>query len=159
MKIVINNCYGGFSLSARAIKRLAQLNGQKCYFFTNPRREGHGIDFSTNVLTSMAVLKDSMFWTAYNTKTPPKSLDGDAWQTATDADKAASNARYAAAHLTNRPDDRADPKLVQVVEELGKKAAGECAELKIIEIPDGVEWEISEYDGMESVHEKHRSWA
>ena len=49
--------------------------------------------------------------------------------------------------------------LVDVVERLGKKANGESAELKVVEIPDGVEYEIDEYDGVESIHEKHRSWS
>lgn len=53
---------------------------------------------------------------------------------------------------------RADPVLVRCVEELGKKSFGAYAELEIVEIPDGVDFEIEEYDGMESVHEKHRSW-
>ena len=30
--------------------------------------------------------------------------------------------------------------------------------LGIVEIPDGVEWEIEEYDGDEWVSEKHRKW-
>jgi hypothetical protein len=54
--------------------------------------------------------------------------------------------------------ERTDPILIQVVEELGKDADGPCAELEIVEIPDDVEWEIDEYDGYESIHEKHRSW-
>jgi hypothetical protein len=28
----------------------------------------------------------------------------------------------------------------------------------VVEIPDGVEWEIAEYDGLEWVAEKHRTW-
>jgi hypothetical protein len=54
--------------------------------------------------------------------------------------------------------ERNDPILVQVVKELGKKANGDYADLKIVEIPDDVEWYISDYDGLETVHEKHRSW-
>ncbi len=53
---------------------------------------------------------------------------------------------------------RTDPDLITIVEEMGKKASGEYGSLEIIEIPDGTEWEISEYDGSETVHEKHRSW-
>ena len=48
--------------------------------------------------------------------------------------------------------------LVQIVEQLGDKAAGHYSSLKIIEIPDGVEWHIHEYDGMEHVAENHRTW-
>ena len=53
---------------------------------------------------------------------------------------------------------RSDPDLVAVVEQLGEKADGFSAELKIVDIPDGISWEIQDYDGMERVVEKHRSW-
>ena len=33
-----------------------------------------------------------------------------------------------------------------------------CSTLKIIEIPDDVDWIIEEYDGNEWVAEKHRTW-
>lgn len=55
--------------------------------------------------------------------------------------------------------ERTDPILIQVVEELGENANGQCAELKVVKIPDGISWEISEYDGIERVVESHRSWA
>jgi len=32
-KIVINTCFGGFSLSPKAIKRISELKGKECYFF------------------------------------------------------------------------------------------------------------------------------
>lgn len=54
--------------------------------------------------------------------------------------------------------DRAHPLLVRVVEELGAKAGGRHAELKIVDIPPDVKWEIKEYDGRETVVEKHRTW-
>lgn len=55
--------------------------------------------------------------------------------------------------------DRNDALLVQIVEQLGEEADGDCAKLAIVEIPDGVNWEIHEYDGSESIHEVHRSWS
>lgn len=56
--------------------------------------------------------------------------------------------------------DRANPKLVECVETLGTEMASGCfAELKVVEIPDGVEWCIDDYDGIEAVHEMHRVWA
>jgi len=47
--------------------------------------------------------------------------------------------------------DRSDPVLVQVVEELGDKADGSYASLKIREIAEGTLYRIDEYDGNESV--------
>ena len=54
--------------------------------------------------------------------------------------------------------DRADPDLVAVVEELGEKAWGNFSELKVVEIPDDVNWHIAEYDGLEHIAEDHRTW-
>lgn len=53
---------------------------------------------------------------------------------------------------------RDDEALVRVVELLGERANSRFSELKIVEIPDDVEWTIQEYDGMEWVAEKHRTW-
>ena len=51
------------------------------------------------------------------------------------------------------------PHLVQVVQELGTLADTPYSELKVVEIPDGVEWTICEYDGCEWVAEAHRTWS
>lgn len=55
-------------------------------------------------------------------------------------------------------EDRTNKDLIDVVTELGSKANGKHAQLEIIDIPDGIEWEIDDYDGNESIEEKHRSW-
>ena len=54
--------------------------------------------------------------------------------------------------------NRTDPKLVECVETLGDVASGQLAELKVVEIPDDVEWEIHNYDGLEWIAEVHRTW-
>lgn len=53
---------------------------------------------------------------------------------------------------------RDDPYLISAIKELGDKANGSYAELKIVEIPADVDWTIKEYDGSEWVAEKHRTW-
>ena len=53
---------------------------------------------------------------------------------------------------------RNDPILVEVVEQLGEAANSRFAELKVLEIPDDVQWIVEEYDGAEWVAEKHRTW-
>jgi hypothetical protein len=69
-----------------------------------------------------------------------------------------------------RPDDpdfnrcgldipRDDLKLVQVVEELSIQANGHGAELRIVEIPGEVAWEVESVGGREHVSEAHRRWS
>ena len=55
--------------------------------------------------------------------------------------------------------ERDDPILIEIIEELGEKAEGVCARLKIVEIPDNVNWTIEEYDGKEWISETHRTWS
>mgnify|MGYP003674481419 CR=1 FL=1 len=55
-------------------------------------------------------------------------------------------------------ENRDDEALVKCVETLGDKASGNSARLRIVEIPDDVEWKIEEYDGYEHVAEVHRTW-
>lgn len=54
---------------------------------------------------------------------------------------------------------RSDSKLIAAIESVGiNNASGPSAKVRIVDIPDDIEWEIDEYDGIETVHEKHRSW-
>jgi len=53
---------------------------------------------------------------------------------------------------------RDDAKLIVVVEELQAEANGHCADLKIVSIPEDVQWEIRKTDGREHVSEVHRRW-
>ena len=90
MKVVINACFGGFSLSKLAVGKLRELGEELEY----PGRD---------------IARDSDL-------------------------------------------------LVRVVGELGSAADGAVARLAVVEIPDGIEWAIEEYDGNEWVAEKHRTW-
>lgn len=53
---------------------------------------------------------------------------------------------------------RDDYNLVRVVEELGEASWGFASELKVVEVPAGVNWYVHDYDGMETVCEVHREW-
>lgn len=48
--------------------------------------------------------------------------------------------------------------LVEIVEEFGEKANSRYSDLKVVEIPEDVEWYIEENDGMEWIAERHRTW-
>jgi len=51
------------------------------------------------------------------------------------------------------------PDLVAMVEEGGTDVDGIYSELKVVNVPDDVNWFIHEYDGMEHVAERHRTWS
>lgn len=50
------------------------------------------------------------------------------------------------------------PVLVALVEELGERVNTAYSTLKVVEVPDEVDWYIDEYDGMEWIAETHRTW-
>ncbi len=50
------------------------------------------------------------------------------------------------------------PILVRVVKSLKTLAHGAGADLRIIDVPDDAKWEIQDYDGLERIREKSRSW-
>ncbi|HHT8992816.1 TPA: hypothetical protein ACT5B2_003861 [Burkholderia cenocepacia] len=138
MKIVINACFGGFGLSDEAVVAYAKRKG-----------------FTVYVERKNSLFAD--YWTV-----PPeqrqRDLDDGEWHAMTDAERAAHNARYAAEHFSVRDIKRDDPDLVAVVEQLREAANDACSRLVVVEIPDDVQWEISEYDGNEHVAEQHRTW-
>jgi hypothetical protein len=153
-KVVINACFGGFSLSPRGVKRLAKLQGRKCYIFSKPDFNGPYV----GPLTPAEADKAFMFY-AFDIPNPNEVLaDGKTWQEQSDEERRAANALYEKHSLDNRPEKRDDPLLVQVVEELDGKSWGSCAELKVVEVPVDVDFIIEEYDGNEHIAEKHRTW-
>lgn len=154
MKIVINKCYGGFSLSPKAVKRIAELQGKECHFFT---RALFGEDFYP--ISFEESLKDSFSWTAFSVPNPESFYSEKGWMEKSTEERIEMDRQFGLINLPERPEDRTCPALVQAVEELGKEANGSCADLRVIEIPDGIQWELSEYDGIERVEEIHRSWS
>lgn len=158
MKIAINRCFGGFSLSAAAVRRMAELSGRKCYFFKNDPD-----DFEKHILISEKDANGSLFWSAYDIPNPDEVCGSqENWHSMTDEERRLSNDAWGAHSLENRPTDRQDPLLIRVIEELGggpqTGASGPVADLAIVEIPDGVEYTIEEYDGLEHIAEVHRTW-
>lgn len=132
MKLVINACFGGFGLSKKAMLRYGELSGTPMYHYL--------YDWNNDKLTRSD--EESFMSSAYFTKPDLKKWKGNEESNINACDF-----------------KRNDPILVQIIEELGGEANRELAELKVVEIPDDIDWVISEYDGMESVEEAHRSWS
>jgi len=154
MKIVKNVCFGGFSISPKAIKRLAELKGKECYFFKD--YQILNIDPVDYEEITEEEAKGELLFRAFSVKDPGKYLSEK--PLGEDGTHKEYNNAYIKINLDRKPRDRTDADLIQVIEELGADANGVCAELEIVEIPDGIEWEIDEYDGNETIREKHRTW-
>lgn len=137
MKIVINDCFGGFGLSHKAVLHYAKLKGITLYAFIDARDKSGTLDFDKLV----PYRKGNNAFTIYYSREP--LVDGEIPENA---------------YFSDRGIPRDDPLLVQTVIDLAGKANGSCASLKIVEIPKGINWEIDEYDGSEHIAEKHRTW-
>lgn len=143
-RVVINSCYGGFSLSSAAYERLAEYGVpiQKRYeatrgpngrYIEDPRNAGLVIfdnaldehsDEAINKLSKTTVNIGRRYW--------------DCWTR----------------------ENREHPLLLRVINDLGPEvASGKYAKLKIVEIPIFTEYTIEEYDGMEHIAEKHKTWS
>lgn len=138
-KIVINECHGGFTLSPEAALWLFERGMKNMTYKVS---EYYGKDYLKEYFKN-----DLDEWKAYLLD---KSRDCH-FITVFSPDE-----QFV---LNTRPDRRDDPLLIECVETLGERASGSCSELKIVEIPADIEWTIEEYDGLEWVAEKHRTWA
>lgn len=140
-RIVINDQHGGFGLSHEAIVRYLELSGYQCW----PEND------------KFSRLSGPTYWLV-----PPGpdrvEANPDNWNDMSMAERQAHNKAYSDQVFHHRDVPRDDPYLVQVIDELGSRAAGKYATLKVVEIPADVDWVIDEYDGSEWVAEKHRTW-
>ena len=130
MKIVINECYGGFSLSAKGIKRYFKLKGQSvCFYKQTKFKSRDGVEVFSRIEAD-----DAKGW-FYSSLT-------DEGETLSSAPK---NVFYSGTI------DRRDPTLIQVVEEMGLECWGDCARLSVVDIEPGTYYKIDVYDGYESI--------
>lgn len=61
-------------------------------------------------------------------------------------------------HVNRWDIPRDDSTLVELVETM-PNASGKYSRLKVVDVPDDVDWVVEEYDGLEWVAEQHRTWS
>lgn len=143
MKVVINRCYGGFGLSPKAVMRYGELSGQRIYAYSDtPSTKLNFNDGTSTRLDTIEQIEKAfvIYYLTVDIGPSGKLPQGSGWFHQGDI-------------------KRNDPILVQVVEDLGDEAGDKFASLKVVEIPDGVDYEIDKYDGLEHIAERHNTWS
>jgi hypothetical protein len=134
MEVVINDCYGGFGLSPFGKVEYLKRKGKVCCFYrliTKGRYE----KYTPNIKE-----KEYYITTTLDLGNVVPDFPKDYY-------------------FDDDGIERNDTDLIHIIEEFGsEKVSGYFANLKIIEIPDDVDWDIEEYDGAEWIAEKHRVW-
>lgn len=139
-RVVINKCHGGFGLSNDAVLRYLELSSVPVWC----EEQNSLIPFK--------------YWLVPPGPDRLSDPSSDEWADMTIQERQAHNQAYSKQVFYDREVPRDDPFLVRTVLELGEKANGRCAELKVVEIPEDVDWTIEEYDGLEWIAERHRTW-
>jgi len=134
IKIAINKCFGGFHLSQKAVKWLYK-HGDK-HITKVPKKDFIKDD---DPLLLMKSEKEFFDWLVV-----PLIKEKGKEYVLLDQ------------HVAHKY--RTCPLLIRCIETLGEEANCKFSKLKIVEVPAAVEWEIQEYDGVEWVAEKHRTW-
>ena len=139
MKVVVNRCYGGFGLSDKACEMVMRRKGLDCFRYKQTK---YNFQDGANEYTRYEKFDNNDLFVHYQTVDLGEKVD-----------KLPNETYWWHGKL-----ERDDADLIAVVEELGKEANGRFSALEVVEIPDGVNWEIDDYDGMETIEEVHRSW-
>ena len=138
MKIVINRLWTKFSLSREAVELYAKYAGREAYWYTVDSPGGYHtrcwkLGIGERHANEFCVSED--FGPECEAGVIPPGVD-----------------------LYPPRMQRDDPILVRVVEELGPAASSKYSKADVIEIPDGVCWEICDDRYGEFVREKLREW-
>jgi len=134
MKVILNKCFGGFSPSHEAYKLYAKKKGLKLFAYElSADLRYKRADDKTGILITYTT-RDYGDHPKYNVFFEENDI------------------------LYLGSDHREDPVLIEVVEELGKKASSFVSDLRIVNIPDGMDYVIDEYDGIETLHARVQEW-
>lgn len=137
MKVILNKCFGGFGISPACYKLYAEKKG----------------------LTLYPYIRQGDFYKRLNWENADDDRIGYIDYLTTDRDvinyydeTVNKNFFYISC------EHREDPVLIECVEELGEKANGNYADLVVVDIPDGLDYVIDDYDGIETLHQKVQEW-
>ena len=136
-KILLNKCYGGFSVSRKAYELYAKKKGFDLFIYKLEIKTGNLFYIKTN--------DDNSLYTTYTNKDLGDVVKGYI----ADEDRVELNDTM-----------REDETLIEVVEELGAEANSKFSSLVIVKVPESVakDYVIDNYDGIETLHKRVQIW-
>lgn len=144
-RIAINTCFGGFGLSRKAYEQLIEWGVPVRKYVEQER------DPDTHLYLAQPLNDGEVIFDRELTPEGEDGLNDLYWK----YKGTRGSQRYWDSWTREHRDH---PLVLRVIQELGKAADGPHAKLKIVEIPDDVEYTISEYDGVEHIAEVHQVW-
>ena len=135
-KVILNKCFGGFGLSKDAYELYAKKKGISVFRYTQENLKKEIYTYATD---------DNRTFDFYFTKDFGDNVY-------------ISDEDYKKYFLKLDEKFREDKTLIEVVEELDEKANVFYSNLKIVEIPDDLDYVIDNYDGIETLHQKVKEW-
>lgn len=134
-KVILNKCFGGFGVSKEAYELYAKKK-EISLFRYKPENLIKGIyTYATD---------DNIYYFYFT-----KDFGDHAY---------ISNEDFKKYFLNLGMNSREDKTLIEVVEELDEKANDTSSDLKIVKIPDDLDYVIDDYYGFETLHQKVQEW-
>ena len=149
MEVILNKCYGGFGVSEKCYDLYAEKLGKKVFRYIDDGIQSYDCAFplwpkkkvtleeACNSFHVDHFFKD--FGDKFESYNGHPCWDDDCY-----------------IYLSR--EHRENSVLIECIKELGEDANGLYAELKVVEIPDNMEYEIDEYDGIETLHQAVPKW-
>lgn len=142
MELVLNKCYGGYGLSHAAKMKFLAKKGIAVFPYM-PVESDDIFEKTLKRISEKEVISEDGAWRRciYYFQIDPCKNEF-------------VNDEYCMDYKDFDFDsvERFDKDLVETVKELGDKSGDKFAYLKVVEIPDGASFEISDYDGIETAH-------
>lgn len=145
MRILYNNCYGGFGLSVKAIiMYLEAILHKQVFAYDSTHKKIADVSSASTV---------DPYWCIFVTDTnmiPDHDL--------TLSDRKTLD-EYSKHHLDDKMSDisfRKDPVLIAIFDKIGSdEFSGSCARIEADTVPDGSLYAITEHDGLETVEYRY----
>ena len=132
MKVVLNDCFGGFGLSTKALMLYVQKTYGQVYLYYLARPTDIVVEYISDL-----------------SKLPKKASSHDCFVSPNFYGKRAELSKINV--ISDYSISRNDQNLVEVVQTLGDEANGSAAKLKIETVFSKGSWKILEHDGKETL--------